>query len=160
MLQLVVFDLGKYSTRTGTRTPRILCMVFTHSGAHSRVQAIVNSWGKECDGFFAASNATDLSIGAINLLHRGPEVYGNMWQKIRSMWAYAHDNFLHDYDYFHIAGDDAYVVVDNMKAYLQGEQIKRLLNGYIDNISSSLILTKSCDRHDYIFLHSVHSVSV
>ena len=123
------------TTRTGTRTPRILCMVYTHSGAHSRVQAIVNSWGKECDGFFAASNATDLSIGAINLLHRGPEAYGNMWQKIRSMWAYAHDNFLHDYDYFHIAGDDAYVVVDNMKAYLQGEQIKRLLNGYIDNIS-------------------------
>ncbi len=30
------------------------------------------------------------------------------------MWMYAHDNFLDYYDYFHIAGDDAYVVVDNM----------------------------------------------
>jgi glycoprotein-N-acetylgalactosamine 3-beta-galactosyltransferase len=58
-----------------------------------------------------------------------------MWQKIRSMWVYAHDNFLDDYDYFHIAGDDAYVVVDNMRSFLQGAQIERLLNGYIDTLS-------------------------
>ena len=119
-----------------TRTPRILCMAYTrHSGAHSRIEAIANTWGKECDGFFAASNATDLSIGAINLTHKGPEAYGNMWQKVRSMWAYAYENFLDDYDYFHICGDDAYVVVDNMKAYLQGEPISKLKEGYIDNIS-------------------------
>ena len=115
--------------------PKILCMVYTHSGAHARIQAIVNTWGSRCDGFFAASNETDLSIGAIDLVHKGPEEYNNMWQKIRSMWAYAHDNFLRDYDYFHIAGDDAYVVVDNMRAYLQGEQIERLLHGYIDTLS-------------------------
>ena len=71
-----------------TRTPRILCMAYTrHSGAHSRIEAIANTWEKECDGFFAASNATGLSIGAINLTHKGPEAYGNMWQKVRSMWA-------------------------------------------------------------------------
>ena len=115
--------------------PKILCMVYTHSGAHSRIQAIVNTWGSQCDGFFAASNETDLSIGAIDLVHKGPEAYSNMWQKIRSMWVYAHDNFLDDYDYFHIAGDDAYVVVENMKNFLQGAQIERLLNGYIDTFS-------------------------
>ena len=123
------------STVSLVRDPRIICMVYTHSNAHSRIQAIFNTWGKECDGFFAASNATDPSIGAMHLSHKGPEAYGNMWQKIRSMWAYAHDNFLDDYDYFHISGDDSYVVVANMKAYLQGEQISRLLNGYIDTIS-------------------------
>ena len=123
---------------TLTTSPRILCMIYTHSNQHHRVKAIVNTWGRECDGFFAASNATDLSINAINLTHEGPEEYGNMWQKTRSMLAYAHDNFLNYYDYFHIAGDDAFVVVDNMKAYLQGGQISRLLNGYTDNISRKL----------------------
>lgn len=123
---------------TNTTSPRILCMIYTHSNQHHRVKAIVNTWGRECDGFFAASNATDLSINAINLPHKGPEAYSNMWQKVRSMWAYAHDNFLGDYDYFHISGDDSFVVVDNMKAYLQGEQISRLLNGYTDTISRKL----------------------
>jgi hypothetical protein len=49
--------------------PKKLCMLYTHTGAHSRIQAIVNTWGSQCDGFFAASNETDLSIGAIDLMH-------------------------------------------------------------------------------------------
>ena len=65
---------------------------------------------------------TDLSVGAINLLHKGPEAYANMWRKVRSMWAYAYDHYLEDYDYFHISGDDSFVVVDNMKAFLNGDQ--------------------------------------
>ncbi len=115
--------------------PRILCMVYTHSNEHARIKAIVNTWGKDCDGFFAASNVTDLNMNTINLTHKGPESYSNMWQKIRSMWAYAHDHFLEEYDYFHISGDDSYVVVDNMKAYLQGGQVTSLLDGHMDNIS-------------------------
>ena len=126
---------NKSSNDDNKSTPRILCMVYTHSNEHDRVKAIVNTWGKDCDGFFAASNVTDLSIHAINLTHKGPEAYSNMWQKIRSMWAYAHDHFLEDYDYFHISGDDSVVVVDNMKAYFQGGQVARLLDGYIDNIA-------------------------
>ncbi|GFH62194.1 hypothetical protein CTEN210_18670 [Chaetoceros tenuissimus] len=115
--------------------PKILCMVYTHSHAHQRIRAIVNTWGSQCDGFFAASNKTDLTIRAIDLVHNGPEAYSNMWQKVRSMWMYAHDNFLNDFDYFHISGDDSYVVIDNMKNYLQGEEIEQLLQGYIDNFS-------------------------
>ncbi len=137
-------DNENYKSAEGsTRTaPRILCMIYTHSNEHSRVKAIVNTWGKDCDGFFAASNVTDLSINAINLSHEGPEEYENMWQKVRSMWAYAHDHFLNDYDYFHISGDDSVIVADNMKVYLQGKQISRLLNGHIDNISRALNFRK------------------
>lgn len=115
--------------------PKILCMVYTHSASRSRIQAIVNTWGSQCDGFFAASNVTDLSINSIDIVHKGPEMYKNMWQKVRSILKYAYDNFLDDYDYFHISGDDSYVVVDNMRNYLQGTDIKNLLDGYIDNFS-------------------------
>ncbi|GFH50411.1 hypothetical protein CTEN210_06887 [Chaetoceros tenuissimus] len=118
-----------------TSSPKILCMVYTHSRSHQRVRAIVNTWGSQCDGFFAASNETDLSIRTINLVHNGPEAYNNMWQKVRSMWIYAYENFLYDFDYFHISGDDSYVVVDNMRSYLQGKEIELLLHGYIDNFS-------------------------
>lgn len=114
---------------------KILCIVYTHSRAHSRIEAIVNTWGSQCDGFFAASNVTDLSIGTIDLVHKGPETYNNMWQKVRSILKYTYDNFLDDYDYFHISGDDSFVVVDNMRNYLQGQEIQNLLNGHIDNFS-------------------------
>lgn len=115
------------------KIPTILCMVYTYEGAHDKVRAIANTWGRHCDGFLAASNATDKSIGAINLLHQGPEEYQNMWQKVRSMWAYACDNYLDDFDYFHICGDDVYMIIENLKAFLASDQVKHLLDdGYLD----------------------------
>jgi hypothetical protein len=56
--------------------------------------------------------------GAVNLTHHGPEHYGNMWQKTRSILAYLHDHYRHDYDYFWVGGDDTFMVVENMKRYL------------------------------------------
>lgn len=41
-----------------------------------------------------------------------------MWQKTRSIWAYIHDNYLNDYDYFWLGGDDVYMIVENMRNYL------------------------------------------
>jgi hypothetical protein len=99
---------------------KILCMIYTNEHGHDSLHAQFHTWARQCDGFIGASNLTDPSIGAIDLPHDGPESYGNMWQKIRSMWAYAHSNHYRDYDYFHIGGDDMYVVVENLRAYLDG----------------------------------------
>ena len=111
------------------KNPRILCMVYTHSGRKEFVQAIINTWGMQCDGFFASSNITEPSTGSIDIPHIGDESYDNMWQKVRSMWAYAYDNFLDSYDYFHIAGDDTFVIVENLRAFLVGPDVEVLLNG-------------------------------
>ena len=122
---------------TTTAPLKILCMIYTHKGGHDRVQAIAQTWGRRCDGFFAASTVTNHSIGAIQLLHSGPEAYQNMWQKIRSMWTYVYNHYLNEFDYFHIGGDDLYLNVDNLRAYLAGPQVERLQNGYMDGISSA-----------------------
>jgi len=93
--------------------------VYTSQVSHSsKLNAIVNTWARECDGFFAASNFTEPCLGATNLMHNGAETYGNMWQKVRSIWAYVHAHFIDDYDFFHICGDDTYVVVENLRRYL------------------------------------------
>jgi hypothetical protein len=121
---------------TNITRPKILCMVYTHQGAHDNyLRAIVDTWGKQCDGFFAASNVTDPSLGAIRLEFPGPESYGNMWQKVLTMWKYAHDNYLDDYDYFHICGDDTFVIPDNMRLFLMSKQVEDLKNGYLDDFS-------------------------
>jgi glycoprotein-N-acetylgalactosamine 3-beta-galactosyltransferase len=41
-----------------------------------------------------------------------------MWQKTRSILAFIHDNYIDQYDYFHVAGDDTYVIDENLRNYL------------------------------------------
>jgi glycoprotein-N-acetylgalactosamine 3-beta-galactosyltransferase len=53
---------------------KVLCIVYTHSRRHERIRAIAETYAPRCDGFLAASNLTDVSIGAVNLLHEGPEL--------------------------------------------------------------------------------------
>jgi glycoprotein-N-acetylgalactosamine 3-beta-galactosyltransferase len=129
-------SLFKSSDRQTKRKSKVLCMVYTvhlpHDN-HTNLRSQAHTWGKRCDGFFAASNYTDHSIGAIDLLHKGSEGYGNMWQKIRSMWTYAHQ-YYNEYDFFYICGDDVYVAVENLRAYVDGPEIERLENGYVDRI--------------------------
>ncbi|KAL3776963.1 hypothetical protein ACHAWO_008743 [Cyclotella atomus] len=111
--------------------PRILCLVYTVDlppngvnddvANHANLRSIATTWGSKCDGFIGASNSTNHSIGAIDLLHKGEESYNNMWQKVRAMWAYA-TNYIAEFDYFHIIGDDAYVYVDNLRRYLNSQE--------------------------------------
>ena len=44
------------STGALARGPYIICMLYTHYNAHSRIQEILINWGKECDECFAALN--------------------------------------------------------------------------------------------------------
>mmetsp|Transcript_12441 Transcript_12441/g.28042 ORF Transcript_12441/g.28042 Transcript_12441/m.28042 type:complete len:572 (+) Transcript_12441:52-1767(+) len=58
----------------GTKFKKVLCMVYTHESRHEPyLRAISETWGPKCDGFVAASSVTDTSIGAVRLLHEGPE---------------------------------------------------------------------------------------
>jgi glycoprotein-N-acetylgalactosamine 3-beta-galactosyltransferase len=94
---------------------RVLCMVYTHSSRHDRLRAVAETWGPRCDGFLAASDQTDETIGAVHLLHEGPEHYRNMWLKVYAMWRYVYDHYRDDYDFFHIGGDDHYVIAENLR---------------------------------------------
>jgi len=124
--------------RVRARKSRILCMIYTvhlppsYENANLRAQA--STWGKKCDGFFAASNYTDHATGSIDLPHPGPETYGNIWQKTRSMWAYAHDHYRNDYDFFTVGGDDLYVAVDNLRAFVDGPYVMALEDGFLDTL--------------------------
>jgi glycoprotein-N-acetylgalactosamine 3-beta-galactosyltransferase len=107
---------------------RILCMIYTHSGHHeTKVRAILETYAPHCDGFLAASNVTDPSLGAVHIKHIGNESYSNMWQKVRGIWKYAFDHYIDQYDFFHLGGDDMYVIPDNLR-YLCHEFNQRYMN--------------------------------
>lgn len=92
------------------------------------------------------SNKTDASIGAVDIPHEGPEEYNNIWQKVRSMWSYIYDNYYEKYDWFHIGGDDLYLIVENLRLYLESEEIQTAQNGGIflpngdENVQTPLFL--------------------
>jgi len=108
---------------------KIMCIVYTIEAHHSRITPIQQTWGQRCDGFIAISDKTDPILGTVNVPHEGDEEYGNIWQKIRSAWSYVYDNYYEMYDWFHIGGDDLYVLVENLRLYLESEEIQLAANG-------------------------------
>jgi len=76
-----------------------------------------------------ASNKTDPSINAVDIPHEGPEDYNNLWQKLRSITSYLYDNYYNKYDWFYICDDDTFVIVENLRLYLESEEIKLAANG-------------------------------
>lgn len=105
--------------------PRIFCALYTYQKHSENVKAITETWGSRCDGFMAASTYTHQDSGTIHLPHFGEEgKYNSMWQKVRSMLVYIYTNFRHEYDYFHICGDDTYLVVDNLRQFVISAEVQ------------------------------------
>ena len=103
---------------------RILCMSYTLSKYHdTAVKNSIETWGQKCDGYLAMSDKTDQSIPSIDIKHKGEESYQNMWQKVRSIWIYVEKHHVNEYDYFLLAGDDIYIIVENLRKYLNSKEI-------------------------------------
>ena len=120
---------------------KLLCAIYTNGeDKHRRamVKAIAETWGWRCDGFFAASietvddtmtdeSRTSVGIGQVDLPHEGLEEYENLWQKIRSIFAYMYDHYLGDFDFFFLGGDDVHVIVENLRGLLNTTNTKEPL---------------------------------
>jgi len=127
----VDMEYDKKMLEGGAKRDKIFCLVYTIESGHKGIPNILETWGPKCDGFMVASNKTEVSIGAVNIPHEGPEEYNNIWQKVRSMWSYIYDNYYEKYDWFHIGGDDLFLLVENLRYYLESEEIKTAANGGI-----------------------------
>ena len=107
-------------------------MWYTIQKNHGKLSAIRETWGQKCDGFMVASDKTDKELGTVNIPHKGPEEYNNIWQKVRSMWSYVYDNYYQDYDWFHIGGDDLYLIVENLRLYVESNEVQLAANGVVE----------------------------
>ena len=107
------------------RTPRIFCAVYTYHGNVDRTNAISETWGRRCDGMMFASTFTDGPTATVHVPHAGKQGnYSYIWNKVREMLFYMHQHFANDYDYFHVCGDDTYLLVDNLRELLTRNQDK------------------------------------
>ncbi|CAJ1935353.1 unnamed protein product [Cylindrotheca closterium] len=107
-----------------SRTPettdnKIFCFVYTVEGKHANsIRAQRETWAPGCDGYLAFSTKSDPRIPAISIPHLGREKYGNMWQKIRSIFQFVGKHYLSEFDWFYMGGDDLVVYPQNLKNYL------------------------------------------
>jgi hypothetical protein len=113
--------------------PRIFCMTYTMAGTGGvhkiprspQHSAQHKTWSDSCDKFLFFTDKElhqDYPHLVIKPL-KGPESYGNMWQKTRAILQYAYKNHVEDYDYFTMGGDDVYYIVENLRRLLHREDI-------------------------------------
>ena len=113
------YNNNNNNNNPSSSSPRIFCALYTYPGGINQTTAIRDTWGGRCDGYMAASTYTDPATGTLNLAHAGPPgQYSSIWPKVRAMILHLHQHRADDYDYFHISGDDTYLVVDNLRAFL------------------------------------------
>lgn len=95
---------------------KLLCAIYADASTFDLARTAALTWGYRCDGFLIFGDAPTIpELGFVQLEHNGPDDYGNLWQKVRSIWAYLHHNYLQEYQYFHLGGDDMYVIPENLK---------------------------------------------
>merc|ERR1719231_2084104 len=100
-------------------------MIYTYHKNHEKASASRDTWLPRCDGAVIASDLDDAAIGAVNIPHEGPEEWKNIWQKTRANWRYVYEHYSADFDFFLFGGDDMYVLVENLRAYLRTDEFTR-----------------------------------
>jgi glycoprotein-N-acetylgalactosamine 3-beta-galactosyltransferase len=99
--------------------PKILCVVLTHEASHAtRLDAILETWGRKCHSFIAASDKEDLSRHA----HRveAEEGYWGIWDKLMQTLRMILEKNM-DFDWILKADDDTYMIMENLHAFLSNQ---------------------------------------
>jgi glycoprotein-N-acetylgalactosamine 3-beta-galactosyltransferase len=101
--------------------PKILCFIMTHSGNHAtRIQSVLNTWGRKCDKLVLASNTTDASIvGADVVQMQSKATWKHLWSKLQETLVYISTHYHEEYDWFLKIDDDTYLIFENLQAYLE-----------------------------------------
>lgn len=99
---------------------KVFCAIYTQRSNNDQTDAIRETWGRRCDGFLAASTETIHEAAAVKIPHDGPNLfrYEGTWQRVRSILGYFYDNFLDEYDFIFLCGDDTFVIMENLKSLL------------------------------------------
>jgi hypothetical protein len=127
--------------------PKILCSIFTISTRQAQIDAIYNTWGRKCSQIIFFSNHSDPSKNIIPIYHYGEESHGNMFQKTIAILKYLDKHYIEElvvddnqegsnhnstreqkifekaeFDWFLIGGDDFYVIMENLLAFIQNNE--------------------------------------
>jgi len=112
------------SKSSAAKDVKLFCAVYTYNGGVPFTDAIRETYGKRCDGLLLAGSESNYTSRHTHLPSNSTHGFGykGMNQRTRTILAYLYDNFLDDFDYFHLNGDDTYLIVENLKEFLAANQ--------------------------------------
>jgi glycoprotein-N-acetylgalactosamine 3-beta-galactosyltransferase len=99
--------------------PKILCLVLTIPKNHAtRMQAVVDTWGRKCDILVGASSVRDPSLHTYPI--DSTEGYWGIFDKLLQTlrWIFTENRQDWDFDWILKADDDTYVIMENLHAFL------------------------------------------
>jgi glycoprotein-N-acetylgalactosamine 3-beta-galactosyltransferase len=86
-------------------------------------RSIQQTWGRKCDGYLSMGSVTDANASAVSIMRDDGEP-GTPWQQVQAIWQYVAKHHLADYDYFLLGDEQLFVVVENLRLYLQTDQVR------------------------------------
>ncbi|DAZ99381.1 TPA: hypothetical protein N0F65_005283 [Lagenidium giganteum] len=142
------------ASEDASRYPRIFCFVNTISVHRAKAQAVADTWGQRCNKLVFFSNETSTIVVGEGTPNRRtfdvvamdvPADHNHLWQKHKVTLEYVYEHYRHDYDWFYKADDDAYVIVENLREYLQrpevlmNYQVQPMQMGHRFNLTQELV---------------------
>ena len=99
---------------------RVLCWIMTSpQNLDKKAQHVKSTWGKRCNILLFISSVTNDSFPTIGLnVSEGRE---HLTAKTMLAFRYVYENYYDKADWFMKADDDTYVIVENLRYFLSGE---------------------------------------
>jgi len=135
-----------------SRDIKLFCAIYTYSGGLNHTNAASETWAKKCDGVLYASDNSNLETGHVHLPSNSASGFGynGMIQRTRTILAYIYDNFLDDYDFFHIVGQDVFVIMENLKEFLASNFVQDYEKVPNNNIFAGFPMKHQWYKNDFI----------
>ena len=108
------------------RKVRVLCWIMTcPKRLSSRAKTVKDTWGQRCDTLLFASDIYDQSFPTINISVLSGRTH--LVDKTVMAFDYIYHHHLDDADWFLKADDDTYVVMENLRYFLSGQNHSQTL---------------------------------
>lgn len=134
----------KQQARLAQNKKKLLCWVMSSPKTiESKAVAVNATWGKRCDILLFMSTEHHDGVRTVKLYLGGEqESRALLWRKGRQAWLYVYHHYLNKADWFMRCDDDSYVMMDNLREFL---------NGYDHNEPHYLGRTMVSDRKEEFY---------
>ncbi|KAK3103196.1 hypothetical protein FSP39_017276 [Pinctada imbricata] len=127
----------------------------TPNNHKTKALSIKETWGKRCDVNLFISSATDVTLPTVAL--NVSEGRDNLWAKTKAAFEHVYQNYSKKADWFLKADDDTYVIIENLRQFLQdknaseplyfGKRLKpHLTQGYMSGGAGYVLSHKALER--------------
>ncbi len=131
--QLIYNTQINLNKKSPINSVRICCLILTTPKYfNTRTRAVNTTWAPRCDKYLFISEHTNntqhFPIAPIQNLTIG---YKHLTKKSTLAFYYAYENFIDQFDWFVKADDDTYIIIENLKNFLQKQNSSQAITfGY------------------------------